>query len=434
MQIVYNTLMLAFFLLGWPLILYQTASRKRRKTFLHRLGLMPFPRSSFPGNPFSKKEKPIWIHALSVGEVLSALPLVKHLQDAFKGKKIIFSVSTHTGFEIANRFLSQSVETITYFPYDILFSVKRAFNRIDPDFVVIVESDIWPNFLCEIKKKAIPVFLVNARLSDRSFSGYKRFSSLANPLFSIFTKICTQSADDTDRFRRLGISADRIVTTGNIKFDQDYDRIQQDEIDTFRQNFRMTSDQKVLIAGSTHENEEKILLKAYKRLKYGFPDLLLIIAPRNVERSKSVKSIFKDAGFSSVLMQEICCHKSHTAFDVIIIDVIGMLRKLYALADIAFIGGSLVNLGGHNPLEPAVFSKPVLFGPDMSNFKAISNMLLENNGACMISDASTFFKAAEFLLKDHHKAQTMGQNAYRTFYSNMGAVKNTIRTILRVSS
>ncbi len=430
MQILYNTLMFVFFLLGWPLILFQTAaSRKRRKTFLHRLGLMPFPRGIFSGKASSKKENPIWVHALSVGEVLSAIALVKQLRDAFKDKKIIFSVSTLTGFEIANRFLGESVEAITYFPYDILFSVKRAVKKIDPDFVVIVESDIWPNFLYEIKRKAIPVFLVNARLSDRSFSAYKRFSFLAASLFSVFDKICAQSTNDTGRFRHLGISADRLVTTGNIKFDQEFDPLGKDEIDALRQQLGIKSGQKVWIAGSTHEHEETILLEAYRRLKRMFPDLLLIIAPRNVGRSKSVKSIYENAGFASVLMQDISRHDSRTALDVIIIDTIGILRKLYALGDIAFIGGSLMNLGGHNPLEPAVFSKPVLFGTNMSNFKAISNMLLENNGACMISDAQTLLEAAESLLKDYHKAQTMGQNAYKTFYSNMGAVKNTIRTI-----
>lgn len=434
MRLAYNMGLILMGLLGLPYIIYKIiTSAKRRKTVLQRLWLPAFspPKSVFSSN--FRGEKPIWVHALSVGEALSAVPLIKGLRESCRQKKIVFSFSTHSGFEIANRNLKAYVDNLVYFPYDLLFSVKQALNTINPACIVIIESDVWPNFLFEVKNKNIPTFFVNARLSDSSFKGYKQFSFFSKPLFSAFTKICAQSAEDAERFKQIGIPNDKILVTGNIKFDQLCDDIGPDELQAIKQRLNIKSERHTLIAGSTHENEESILLDAFKNMKKDFQELLLIVAPRDPARSKNIQSLFQNSGFSTLLMQEISDDEADNVqkvfIDVIIIDRIGMLRKLYAVADIAFIGGSLVNLGGHNPLEPAVFSKPVLFGSHMSNFKEISRKMLDHGGALIVPDAPGLHQTTTMLLKDREKARMIGRQAFNVFHSNQGAVEKTLRII-----
>ncbi len=252
---------------------------------LQRLGLTPLPHSSL--------SSPIWVHALSVGETLSAAPLVKQLKDHFKDRNIVFSVSTKTGFEIANKIIKQHADAVFFFPYDLIFSVKHVINKTDPCLVVIVETDIWPNFLSELKKRGIPVFLVNTRLSKKSFSGYKRFSFFIKPVFMKLTKICTQSQEDAHRFENIGLPSNLVTVTGNIKFDQESDPVSDAEIKEMRQSMRVPPSQKIILAGSTHEGEETILLNVFSRLRKEYEDILLIIVPRDPYRGGAVCRISK---------------------------------------------------------------------------------------------------------------------------------------------
>ncbi len=388
---------------------------------LQRLGLTQLPHSSL--------SSPIWVHALSVGETLSAAPLVKQLKDHFKDRNIVFSVSTKTGFEIANKIIKQHADAVFFFPYDLIFSVKHVINKTDPCLVVIVETDIWPNFLSELKKRGIPVFLVNTRLSKKSFSGYKRFSFFIKPVFMKLTKICTQSQEDAHRFENIGLPSNLVTVTGNIKFDQESDPVSDAEIKEMRQSMRVPPSQKIILAGSTHEGEETILLNVFSRLRKEYEDILLIIVPRDPDRGKAVCRISKSFGFSAVMMSELGKTDASIKNDVIVVNVIGILRKLYSLADIAFVGGSLVNFGGHNPLEPAVFSKPIIFGPYMNDFARISDILLESGGAVQVKDADNLYKIAEIFLTDTRKAKNMGDQAFRVFCANKGAIENTLRIL-----
>lgn len=426
MIFLYNIILTIGITVGIPLIIpIILLSEKRRKTFLQRLGV-----KRLPENILFKRDKPIWIHALSVGEVFSSVPLVMKLKKRFKDKRIVFSASTKTGFEIANKLFKKNVGSIFFFPFDLLFSVKYITGKIDPAIVIIVESDIWPNFLFEMKKRHIPVVLINARLSNRSFKGYKRFPFISNKLFLSFAKICTQSIEDARRFMLLGIPSNMISTTGNIKFDQPYDPVSEKEIEILKQSMHIYQPvKKILLAGSTHEGEESILIDAFSKIRKDFADTVLILVPRNPERARSVLKLCKSAGFFSILMKDFENIDKDEKFDVIIVDVIGILKRLYAIADVAFVGGSLVDLSGHNPLEPAAFSKPIIFGQYMSDFAHISQMLVDSGGAVQVENANNLYETIADILSDSDKAGNMGKKAFRVFNANKGAVEKTLKVI-----
>lgn len=430
MIFLYNILFFIVMILGIPLIIPMVLiSDKRRKTVLQRLGIVRLPRELIRKIPDTFDKKRVWIHALSVGEVISAIPLVKGLTEYSNARNIVFSASTKTGFDIAKKYLTDAVHSVFYFPYDLIFSVKHIVQRIAPAVVIIVETDIWPNFLFEMKKRQVPVILVNARLSKKSLIGYKRLGLFAKQVFLNFIHIGTQSLEDAVRFQELGVPNDRITITGNVKFDGTHQIREFQETDRLKQFLHIRNARKVFLAGSTHPGEESMVLDAFSKAKDHEDDLLLIVAPRNPERAGSLSRMFDSAGFSVGLMKELNKISSGKRLDVIIIDTIGLLKKLYAIADITFIGGSLVNCGGHNPLEPAAFSKPIIFGPDMSDFADISRMLLDAGGAVRVKDPKDLYSALVLLLEDDKSALEMGGNALRVLTANKGAVEKTIKVI-----
>ena len=426
----YNLFLILLLFFLFPIVIaIVVSSHKRRSTFLPRLGITPGISALNQKKIYTQMDKPLWVHALSVGEVISVAPLVKRLRSSFQDKKIVFSASTKTGFEIAGKLFRDDVDLITFFPYDFLLSVKLAAKKIDPSIVIMTETDIWPNFIWEMKKRRVPVILVNARLSNRSFSGYKRVLFLSKSVFSSFSRICAQSAEDAERFRLLEIPLEKISITGNIKFDQQDQPVSLELIKERKLSMGIKPCQKIILAGSTHKGEETSLLEAFTRLKKDIKELLLVIAPRDPERAGTVCDIFKSAGFVSELMQTVSKTETGKASDVIIIDRIGVLKSLYALADVAFTGGSLVNRGGHNPLEPAAFSKPIIFGSDMSNFAQISDMLLQSSGAIQVADADGLYNAASAILKNDKTASKIGKNAFSVYLKNKGALDNTLDII-----
>lgn len=430
MIFLYNILYVMVIVLGFPLIVpLVLVSEKRRETLLPRLGMIPLPGKITHGKSILDSQKRVWVHALSVGEVLSAIPLVNRLKEHSPAIDIVLSASTRTGYDIAGRRFKNSLNGIFYFPYDLAFSVKHITKKIDPDVVVIVETDIWPNFLFEMKRRNIPVILVNARLSKKSFVGYHRLRFFTQRLFLYFVHICTQSIQDAGHFQKLGVPMDRVTITGNIKFDDESRIPGSEEIEALKKSMHIPQTRKILLAGSTHPGEESKLLNAFLRIKKKGMDLCLVVAPRNPKRAESVYGVFHSAGLSVALMKELKEKSKDKSHDVIVVDRLGVLKRLYAVADIAFVGGSLVNCGGHNPLEPAACSKPLLFGHDMSDFSDISKMLLEAGGAIRITDASSLYSATTSLLKDPEKAREMGRNAFQVFKANKGAVGKTMAVI-----
>jgi 3-deoxy-D-manno-octulosonic-acid transferase len=420
--LLYNILFLIGGSFVLPFLLVEALTlKKRRATVLKRLG------AGLHAPRFHRR--PIWIHALSVGEVLASVPLIKKIRTSHFGRPVVLSVSTMTGHEIAKKLLGRDVDYIFFFPYDLIWVVRKVVRYIDPVVFILVESDIWPNVLYELNRRMVPAVLVNGRLSPRSFSGYRALSFFMRSVFANISTICAQCEMDAKRFEVVGAPVNRIKITGNMKFDHGVRLRSGHEIERLRQSMRIPSRGRILLAGSTHEGEEAILLDIFGQLKKHFKDLVLLIAPRNPERAKAVYRLFASSGWSAGLMADLKRVSLGPAFEVIVVDSMGMLGQLYALADISFIGGSLVKSGGHNPLEPAAFAKPIIFGPDMSDFSWIADMLIESGGGVQVGGSEDFFQAAAALLTDKRKAQLMGRQALLVFEKNKGAVERTLEIV-----
>jgi 3-deoxy-D-manno-octulosonic-acid transferase len=424
MMLLYNLVLCFGLVVALPALLpIALGSRKRRKTVLQRSGLIGLP----AGDSASKDR--IWVHALSVGEVISSVPLVKAFRAVFPDRDIWFSASTLTGLETARRELRAEAAALFYFPYDLIFSVKRIIRAVNPDVMVIVETDLWPNFLSEMERRGIPVFLVNTRLSARSFAGYRRLDFFFTPVFRKLTRICTQTRADADRFRRLGIPEEKIRVTGNIKFDNPIETLSKTDAEHLRRRLGIAPDRRIWVAGSTHDGEEEVLLKAFVRLERSFDGLVMILAPRNPERAPRVCEIARGLGLSAATLTRVETERPVRGFQVLVVDRIGLLKRLYGLGEAAFVGGSLVDRGGHNLLEPAAQGIPVLFGPYISEFTAISKLLLEGGGALRVSNEETLRRALAGLLADPSEARNMGARGRRVFERNKGSLDRTLAVI-----
>ncbi|MFH2092448.1 MAG: 3-deoxy-D-manno-octulosonic acid transferase [Pseudomonadota bacterium] len=424
----YKIVTAVFFVMVLPILpLLYLFSKKRRASLIHRLGISTGLRFK------EKKEKRIWIHALSVGEVKSAVPLVTALKEKNRQLEIMFTASTQTGFDMASAlFLKPGlVDQAAYFPFDLGVSIQRVFSRINPDAIVLVETDLWPNFLYEMNKHHIPVILINARLSQRSLNGYLRFKPFAGLFFSFLTQIMTQTALDKDRFGQLGIDPEKILVTGNIKFDQLFETMDATAVAQLKKQLGMKQTDLVVLAGSTHEGEEQIMLNWFDKISDTTDHVWLIIAPRDPKRSLVLKKTVQSTLFSTFFLSE--SGPAGPNPRVMFVDRMGELSKLYAICDIAFVGGSLVNEGGHNPLEPAAYSKPIVFGPDMSDFAEISDILADSGGTVMVDSDKGLEEQLGMLLKNREQREQMGAKNFNVFSSHSGAVKTILSRMEQLS-
>ncbi len=395
-------------------------SEKRRANLLQRLGI-------YTG--FKRKKNGtfrIWVHALSVGEVRSALPFVQSLKKRKPYAHIVFTASTKTGFETAQELFGRgedSLVSIGYFPFDFWGSILRVSKLIEPDLVCLIETDCWPGFLHYMKQQKIPVVLINARLSKRSLKGYLRMGRFSSLFFPSLAHIMAQTPLDTRRFKKAGVKETCLSTMGNIKFDQVPVDLDKPGITKLKTRFGIHSRDQVWIAGSTHGGEEKILLTAFASAKKKLPNLKLILAPRDPKRSKKLMGQIPSF-HHPVLFSQLKPGRGDQ--DLILIDEMGLLAASYAICDLAFIGGSLLPLGGHNPLEPAMFGKPVLFGPHMTDFLEVADLLVDEKGALRVETAFQIQAGLEEILEDPVLAKQMGNACYRVFFGNAGAVERTI--------
>lgn len=418
MLFVYNLILIFLFAVLLPFLpMVYLVSKKRRQNIIHRMGIYT------DIVPWKSEKKRIWIHALSVGEVRSALPLVDMLKTMHPESDIVFTITTKTGFDTAKSLFSQKsylrAIQIAYFPFDLIFSVKRVVSLINPDLVLLVESDVWPNFLWVLNRKKIPVCLVNARMSKRSHKGYCRFQFFFKKVFSCFAIIFAQTETDAKRFVNLGIPREKIQISGNIKFDQKPPFCSRERLASWQNLLNLSEKNRVVIAGSTHPGEEKILADFYKAIKKKYPWIVLILAPRDPERAGMIANDYVKMGIHVALLTDI--EKGLKPKQVVIVDKMGVLAEMYALSHVAFVGGSMLPFGGHNPLEPACFYKPVLFGPNMSDFADIAEMLISKKGALIVHDAEDLCRAVHILMSDDTIRKKMGDNAAQVFYTNNGA-------------
>jgi 3-deoxy-D-manno-octulosonic-acid transferase len=422
MILIYHLMSTLVFFLALPVLpLVYLLSEKRRANLLQRLGLCT-------GFFWGKKGRfRIWVHALSVGEVRSAIPFVQALKKKRPGAQIVFTASTKTGLETAQQLFSGDnrllVFQMGYFPFDLWVSVQRICKLIEPNLVCLIETDCWPGFLDHMKQKNIPVVLVNARISKESLNGYLKLKGFCSLFFPCLSHIMAQTALDAQRFKQMGVRESNLSIMGNIKFDQPLIHLDESAILNLKARFGIQDQDRVWIAGSTHEGEETILLEAFASVKKNFPNLKLILAPRDPNRSEKLMGLASFAHHSVLFSQ---LKQDSGQKDIILIDSLGLLVTAYAICDIAFIGGSLIPLGGHNPLEPALFGKPILLGPHMTDFLEVSDLLKVAKGAVQV-DSVSLHRYLEKLLGNDVLAKQMGTASFQVFLENSGAVARTLK-------
>jgi len=388
----------------------------RSRRFIERAGL---------SLPEDRPERgSIWIHALSVGEVLSAIPLVKSLNQKYPEKGIVFTVATPQGMEIARNELEKDVTALLTMPLDFWWSIRRIVNYIRPSFFILIETDVWPGLISHLRNRGIKTILVNGRISPRTFASYKKFSYATRFMLNLIELFMMQSDLDRGRLLKIGIGPDKVRTVGNIKFDRTWLSMNEEEHKQWLDTLDLGHEDEVWVAGSTHQGEERIILEVFGRLRSIFSNLRLIIAPRRVERSEDIKSFFLNRGFKAILKTEIPVNGR--PYDVLILNTLGELGRIYGIAEICFVGGSLIPIGGHNLLEPASLGRPVLFGPHTHNFVLMSRLLVEARGGQMVKDGEELFRAMKGLLSDPEKYKKMGRQAKEFVEMNKGALERVM--------
>jgi 3-deoxy-D-manno-octulosonic-acid transferase len=379
----------------------------------------------------------LWFHAVSVGEVLQLQKVVEDCESRFSNCEFVITVTTETGFDVARTKYPR--HTIQYFPLDFTWAVNRALSAIRPNLIVLVELELWPNFILAAKRRQIPLVLINGRIGEKSFRGYQRIRSLMARLLGCFEVLACQTATYVDRLKALGASVDRVTVTGNIKFDRVESNRNNPQTLGLKQAFCLTETDRVFIAGSTQAPEEQYAVDAYKQLLPRFPALRLIIVPRHKERFEEVAQLIRDN--QCELLRRSDCQLPTTdrsnATDsghcpVILLDTLGELAACYGLAEIAFVGGSLTNRGGQNMLEPAGFGAAVLFGPNTWNFKDIAESLLTLNAAKVVTGPDQLYSTVAELLEDPATGQQMGQAAAEWVRTQQGATQRTVDLIENV--
>ncbi len=368
-------------------------------------------------------QRVIWVHAVSVGEVRSAAELVNELADRYPRHRILVTTMTPTGSRQVQELFGGRVGH-AYVPYDFPGSVRRFMTRVAPEIAVVAETEFWPNLFKACRDRSIPLFLVNVRLSQESLRGYLRVPRTARAMLERATLICAQTNSDAQRLKSLGIAQTRVEVTGNLKFDAPLPASLLAEGATLRQQWG--SGRPVLIAASTHRGEEKKILAAFKALRAVYTDLLLVVAPRHPERFKAVARLCRRSGARVALRST---HRGvlPAEIDVLVGDTMGELRRLYAAADVAFVGGSLVGTGGHNLLEPCAVGVPVIFGPHIFHFAEISTMVLERGAGRQVHDEAGLAETVALYLELPALREASGEAGRALVAENRGAVERTLQ-------
>lgn len=380
----------------------------------------------FAIKPVPSTHKPvIWIHAVSMGEVEAARPLVDSMQIQYPGHQILITTMTPTG---SARVLSLYGDSVLhcYLPYDLPFAVKRFLRSARPAVGIIMETELWPNLIHYASQQSVPLVLANARLSARSAAGYQRIAALTQTMLQQISLIAAQSQDDRKRLIALGADKDSVHAVGNLKFEISLPASLNEEAEALR---TLWGNRPVFIAASTHEGEDEIILNASRRMRAEFPDLLLILVPRHPERFDKVAALSQRSGFKILRRsdQGMCTRE----IQVLVVDTMGELPLFYGTADIAFVGGSLVPRGGHNLLEPAALGRPVIIGPHYFNFNEISRQFLSANAAIQIDSSESLANAVIELFRSPQKRADMGQAGQQLIQHSQGASQRLLNLIKR---
>jgi len=428
MYVVYSLLILLFGVLASPYLAYQAIRYKKYIGSLRqRMGYLPVS-FNFDG------EESIWIHAVSVGEALTVRSLVTDLKRRYPNLRIFLSTTTMTGQQVARRNL-QDVDEVFYFPFDLAFAVRRTLRLVKPRLFVMMETEIWPNLLRQCQRNGVATVMVNGRISSRSYPRYKLVRPFFRRVLADVDRFCMQNEESARRIIDIGAEPSRVVVTGSLKFDS----IGSPVAPTFEgrgqtrvlRYFRMASGRPVVVAGSTMPNEEGYVLEAFRRIKASVANPLLVIAPRHPERFAEVAQMVRDQAFVTVKRTDLPIDSEPRA-DVVVLDTIGELPHVYQIATAVFVGGSLVDTGGHNILEPAAFGKPVVFGPYVHNFREIADTFLAHDAAIQVNSTRGLEEALLALLTDPVRRARLGAAARALVESNRGAKDKSLAIIAQL--
>jgi 3-deoxy-D-manno-octulosonic-acid transferase len=430
-RILYNILFLFLFVLSSPYYFWRMLRRGNWQAgFGERFGEYDTKLKQALTNRHS-----LWLHAVSVGEVNICTHLIRALEPRVPNAKIVVSTTTTTGMGELKKKLPTHVSKI-YYPIDRRKYVARAQSLIGPEAIILVEAEIWPNFIWRAQQHRIPLFLVNARLSERSYRGYKRFGFLFRPLFAAFTGVGAQNETDAARLRELGCRPEAIQIVGSLKFDAARldERRTLDVPDLLRQ-LGVPEHAPLLVCGSTHAGEEAILAEIFLRLRQRFPDLFLVLVPRHFERSRVAAKDLEARGVKYVYRTELNSH-SKVGFgpgelQCLLVNTTGELRFFYAHATVIFVGKSLTAHGGQNPIEPGALGKAMVFGPNMENFADVVKSFLAKDAALQVKDAAALEVALAQLLSDATRREQLGRNALGVVRDNVGAVERSVEMIIK---
>lgn len=365
----------------------------------------------------------IWLHAASVGEIVAASPLVKEIHQSMPGIPVLLSVMTPSGYAMARQIIKEA-DAVIYFPFDLPGIGARVLQSILPRAVVLVETELWPNFLKAAADRKIPIVMVNGRISDKSMRRYRYLGGIVPAMLKDIAKFCMQSPLDAKHIIALGAAPERVIITGNTKFDQTYSGISQEEQKLLMAEVGFSGHSPILLAGSTHKGEEEILFQAFAKIKDCYPGAKMLIAPRELLRAEEIIKLAENNGFSARKRTVPAAIKQDD--DIVVLDTIGELGKMYSLGDLVFVGGSLIPHGGHNILEPAIHGKPILVGPHMFNFKQTYALLSERGACIQINDVSQLVDKALFILNNESVKREMGSSAFAVVEENRGAARKSI--------
>ena len=429
MYAVYSVLIVLFFAVTSPYLLYQAIRyRKYVRSLRQRLGYLPL---SFNLDG----DDSIWIHAVSVGEVLTARALLPELRERYPRLRIFLSTTTMTGQQVARNNL-QYVDEVFYFPFDLRFIVRRTLRLVRPKLFIVMETEIWPNLLRACREAGVKTVLVNGRISSRSYPRYRMARGFFRVVLSDIDRFCMQSAESARRIVEIGADPARVLVTGSLKFDSlDIPGATGAAADRGRNRvlryFRIAPERPVVMAASTLKGEEEPVFEAFQRIRANRSNALLIIAPRKPERFDEVERIARRGGWNVARRSELRVD-AEPRNDVIVLDTIGELAQLYQIGTVVFVGGSLVDAGGHNILEPAVFGKPIVFGPHMENFAEIAQAFLEQGAAVQVKSGRELETALLELLGDPVRRASLGAAARALVEANRGARAKSLGAIAQL--
>jgi 3-deoxy-D-manno-octulosonic-acid transferase len=429
MRTLYNILFTLFFWIASPYYFSKMWRRGAwRRGFSQRFG-----RYSTKLKQALTNRHVLWLHAVSVGEVNICVQLIRALEPKVPNLKIIVSTTTSTGMAELEAKLPTHIGKI-YYPIDRRRIVQRALATLRPEAIVLVEAEIWPNFLWRARDLGIPVFLVNARLSDKSYRGYKRFGFLFRPLFAAMEGVGCQDQGDAQRLLSLGVLPEAVHVVGNLKYDAaaKLDERRVLHVPALLKQLGIGSDALLLLGGSTHAGEEAILADCFQRLKKRFPTLFLVLVPRHFERGKEVGRELQARGISFAYRSEMTAQTQYPPgrMECLLVNSTGELKHFYQHADVIFVGKSLSAEGGQNPIEPGALGKAMIFGPNMQNFPGIAQAFVNRHGAVQVPDAAGLEKAIGELLENPQRRQALGRNAIEVVRENLGAVERTVNMIV----